>query len=134
LDAAREGVDGRATRDHDVGSRRAFRLMMVQQVHKHSRLNRRFMTPGVACRCFHCLHAFLAEQIAHWIDDDKTALCPLCGIDSVLSNNIDTLSDTLIQQLHAAYFGSSRKYTDAEWRRDLAEEQRHQRGAIVGGE
>ena len=106
----------------------------LQAVYEHSRLNRRFMTPGAACRCFHCLRGFAAEQIGQWIDDGQTALCPLCGIDSVLSNTIDALSDMLIQQLHAAYFGSSRKYTDAEWRKDLAEEQRHQRGAIVGGE
>ena len=106
----------------------------LQAVYEHSRLNRRFMTPGGSCRCFHCLLGVAAEQIGQWIDDGQTALCPHCGIDSVLSNAIDALSDTLIQQLHAAYFGSARAYNDAEWRKELAKERRHQRGAIPGGE
>jgi hypothetical protein len=106
----------------------------LNQIYEHSRLNRQFMTPGAACRCFYCQSAFPAEQIGQWIDEGKTALCPHCGIDSVLSSSADALSDSLIGQLHAAYFGSSRKYTDAEWRKELATERRHQRGAVVGGQ
>jgi hypothetical protein len=105
----------------------------LHRIYEHSRLNRQFMTPGVVCRCFYCLRTFSSEQIGRWVDDGNTALCPHCGIDSVLSSSADPLSDSLIQQLHTAYFGSSRKYTDEEWRRDLAEKQRGQRGAIVGG-
>jgi hypothetical protein len=106
----------------------------LQQIYEHARLNRQHMQPGVACRCFYCLHSFPADEISHWIDEGTTALCPYCSVDSVLSSSADPLSDALIQQLHAAYFGSSRKYTDEEWRRDLAGQPRRQRGAIVGGE
>lgn len=105
----------------------------LQQIHGRSRLNRQFMTPGAACRCFHCLKSFSAEQIGHWVDDGNTALCPHCGINSVLSGGANSLSDALIQQLHAVYFGSSRKYTDEEWRRDLNEKPRRRRSAIAGG-
>lgn len=37
------------------------------------------------CGCFYCLAIFQGNEIAQWIDDGKTALCPKCGIDSVLS-------------------------------------------------
>jgi hypothetical protein len=105
----------------------------LQQVHERSRLNRQSMAPGAACRCFYCLQAFPVERISRWTDDDKTALCPICGVDSVLSSSSDGLSDALIQQLHAAYFGSSRQYTDDEWQKDLAEQPEPRRKAIVDG-
>jgi hypothetical protein len=36
------------------------------------------------CGCFYCLKFFDASEIEDWIDKEQTALCPHCGIDSVL--------------------------------------------------
>lgn len=38
------------------------------------------------CGCFFCLKIFNPKEITDWIEDryDKTALCPNCGIDSVI--------------------------------------------------
>lgn len=36
------------------------------------------------CGCFHCLTVFQSPWISEWIDAGKTALCPACGIDSVI--------------------------------------------------
>jgi hypothetical protein len=89
----------------------------LQRIYQHSRLNRQFMVPGSACRCFHCLKEFPAEDVSHWTDRGKTALCPRCGIDSVLSNSADELTDDLIRRLQATYFvGPSKKFTAEEWR------------------
>jgi hypothetical protein len=103
-----------------------------QQICAHARLNRQHMAPGVACGCLYCLRSFPAEEITRWADAATTAHCPHCGVDSVLSSSIDPLSDTLIEQLHGAYFESSRKYTDEEWRRDPTEQQRRQRSTVAG--
>ena len=96
----------------------------LRQAYEHSRLNRRFMVSGADCRCFHCLHAFSAEQISrHWVDNGETALCPNCGVDAVLSGQADCLSDGQIGELHAAYFdGPSKKYTAEEWRAAVSAE------------
>jgi hypothetical protein len=88
----------------------------LQRAYAHSRLNRRFMVSGADCRCFHCLHAFSAEQISHWVDNGETALCPNCGVDAVLSGQADCISEGLIGALHAAYFEPSKRYTAEEWR------------------
>jgi len=89
----------------------------LRQAYEHSRLNRRFMVSGADCRCFHCLHAFSAEQISYWVDNGETAICPNCGVDAVLSGQADCLSEELIGELHAAYFdGPSKRYTVEEWR------------------
>ena len=71
----------------------------LQRAYAHSRLNRRFMVSGADCRCFHCLHAFSAEQISHWVDNGETALCPNCGVDAVLSGQADCISEGLIGEL-----------------------------------
>jgi hypothetical protein len=38
------------------------------------------------CGCFYCMRMFKPSEIKEWIDDDTTALCPLCGIDSVIGS------------------------------------------------
>jgi NAD-dependent SIR2 family protein deacetylase len=96
----------------------------LQRLYEHSRLNRQFMVPGSTCRCFHCLRTFEAEQINRWTDDGETAVCPCCGVDSVLSGSADHLTDELIRGLQANYFlGPSKKFTADEWRNALAREQ-----------
>lgn len=36
------------------------------------------------CGCYHCLETFEAIEVVDWTDQDRTALCPRCNIDSVL--------------------------------------------------
>jgi hypothetical protein len=96
----------------------------LSQAYEHSRLNRRFITPGSTCRCFHCLESFAGDQISGRTDDGETALCPHCGVDAVVSSAADRLSEGLIRQLRAIWFDApSRKYTAGEWRAALADEQ-----------
>ena len=38
------------------------------------------------CGCFFCKSLFSPLEIKDWIDGHSTALCPKCGIDSVLPN------------------------------------------------
>jgi len=40
------------------------------------------------CGCFYCLAIFSPEEIREWTEDDEgTALCPFCGIDSVIGES-----------------------------------------------
>ena len=40
------------------------------------------------CGCFFCLSIFAPSEINEWIEDTKgTALCPYCGIDSVIGES-----------------------------------------------
>ena len=44
---------------------------------------------STTCGCFYCKSIFRAEEVTDWTDDflDKlTALCPVCGIDSVIGD------------------------------------------------
>lgn len=41
------------------------------------------------CGCFYCLNIFNSNEIIEWIESDNppTALCPFCGIDSVIGES-----------------------------------------------
>jgi hypothetical protein len=41
---------------------------------------------GARCGCFYCKSIFAPSKIVEWVDDDDTALCPFCGIDSVIGS------------------------------------------------
>ena len=57
--------------------------------------------------CFYCLSTFLAERATQWADDDDTALCPVCGIDAVLSAATDSISPEALEQMHDRWFETS---------------------------
>lgn len=42
---------------------------------------------GSRCGCFYCLKIFDGIAIADWVDHGQTALCPHCGIDSIISEH-----------------------------------------------
>lgn len=39
------------------------------------------------CGCFYCLKIFSPRLIKDWCDDGKTAICPFCGVDSIIYDN-----------------------------------------------
>jgi len=38
------------------------------------------------CGCFYCMKTFLSAEIEEWTDNEQTAFCPRCGIDSVIGS------------------------------------------------
>ena len=70
----------------------------IVAAHKHSSNHREEIEQSSLCGCFYCLATFVPTEIHDWIDwppgtpDDlelecgTTALCPRCGIDSVIGS------------------------------------------------
>ena len=58
------------------------------------------------CGCFYCMKIYSPAEIAAWINDryGKTAVCPHCGIDSVLPGNRVTLSKDYLEKMHKVWF------------------------------
>jgi len=73
-------------------------MSTVLSAHKHSIHHRSEIARSQECGCFYCLHIFPPSEIEDWVDwppgtpEDKelelgtTALCPKCGIDSVIGD------------------------------------------------
>lgn len=60
------------------------------RAHRHSSHHREELLASEACGCFYCGAVFPPREVAEWIDKregvGQTALCPRCGIDSVLGS------------------------------------------------
>ena len=53
--------------------------------HKFSSNHKTELQKDKICGCFYCLKIFNPNEIKEWIKDSEgTALCPYCGIDSVI--------------------------------------------------
>ncbi len=56
--------------------------------------------------CYYCLNTFEVKKIKEWTDNGKTALCPFCGVDAVIPDEIDK---KILQNYHDQGFGSQMK-------------------------
>ena len=58
----------------------------VIDAHKYSSNHKTSILKDKRCGCFYCLKIFSPTKISEWIEDeqDETAICPFCGIDSVI--------------------------------------------------
>jgi hypothetical protein len=56
------------------------------EAHGHSRMHKEEIARSGMCGCFHCLGVFSPSRIEGWCDQGETALCPLCGADSVIGD------------------------------------------------
>ena len=60
---------------------------LVVSAHKHSSRHREEVLSSEIAGCFYCLETFAPADIVDWIDEnDSCALCPKCGIDSVIGS------------------------------------------------
>lgn len=77
--------------------------MDYKKIHKFSIYNRTSINKSKKCGCFYCGSIYESKEILNWIDADEsgigqTALCPKCGVDSVLGDNdVKIDSETLMK-------------------------------------
>src|SRR5215813_2702614 len=82
----------------------------VRDAHKHSSNHRAEVLGSGRCGCFYCCSTFSPESIREWVheaDDGQgqTALCPRCGIDSVIGENSGfELSETFLRKMKSFWF------------------------------
>jgi len=63
-------------------------LTDVVTAYKFSINNRSALMGDTLCGCFYCMKLFRPLEITEWIEDPGgTALCPYCGIDSIIGES-----------------------------------------------
>lgn len=78
--------------------------------HKHSSRHRAEIEMSARCGCFFCFRTFPSTDIKAWTDANQTALCPRCGVDSVIGiASKHRLDDAFLRQMHTHFFSSARK-------------------------
>lgn len=63
-----------------------FSLETLNAAHHHSANHKAELERSEVCGCFFCEKLFAVSTIEEWVDDSETALCPHCGIDSVIGS------------------------------------------------
>lgn len=58
--------------------------------------------------CYYCLEIFNSNEIVEYTDQGKTALCPKCSCDCLLSESSYQLSPELLQRANKYWFGNKK--------------------------
>ena len=76
----------------------------LQSAHSHSSHNREKIEISSQCGCFGCCRIFLSSEVEDYIDDGETALCPYCGVDSVIGDASGIqLSEEFLHSMHKCW-------------------------------
>jgi hypothetical protein len=84
--------------------------LLVQAAHQASSRHRAEIEKSTLCGCFRCLKTFPPGEIKEWIAEangTETALCPLCGIDSVIGDASGyELTDRFLSAMQQHWFAT----------------------------
>lgn len=76
---------------------------LISQAPIQSMKNRLAIEFTERCSCYSCMAVFAKEDIKEWTDQSTTALCPRCGVDSVLPQNYEIEE---LRNIHNYWFGN----------------------------
>ncbi len=87
--------------------------MNLNKIHSACGWHKEAILKSKNCGCFYCLSIFPPNEIVEWITEPKdcprgpgeTAICPKCGIDSVLPDTIEyDLTKGLLAAMKQQFF------------------------------
>jgi hypothetical protein len=96
--------------EEDHASRVARFPPAIRDAHRHSSNHRDEIASSTICGCFYCRSTFTPQAVTEWVDegpDDcgQTALCPRCGVDSVIGDRSGfPVTDEFLAAMNAHWF------------------------------
>lgn len=99
------------------------RIVDLEAAHKASSLHRTAIEASEVVGCFYCLKTYSPRKIEDWCDDDQTALCARCSIDSVIGSASGwPLTPEFLREMHRHWFERTVPWSDLQpteswWRR-----------------
>jgi hypothetical protein len=92
-----------------------YELKYLKKAHEHSIYNEEEILKSNICGCFYCISTFSPAEIEEICDTNSpkgsTAICPKCGIDSVLGSKSGYPVDdqAFLEEMRNYWFGESSK-------------------------
>ena len=83
------------------------------RAHKHSSRHREELMSSENCGCFYCLEIYNPQEITEWVYKNESrvgqcALCPKCGIDSVIGSASGyPITKEFLQEMYAHWFSAA---------------------------
>ena len=94
---------------------------LIKQAHQHSYNNKAELEKSKKCGCFYCEEIYDAKEVCDWVykgmgDEKDTALCPKCGIDSVIgdASGIDITPEFLKEMYEYWFENSDEAYSEED--------------------
>jgi hypothetical protein len=80
----------------------------LELAHKSCSSHKEELEKSKLCGCFYCLETFEPKEIIEYfeenLDSGETAICPKCGIDSVLSDKFPISDKSFLEAMQIYYF------------------------------
>ena len=77
----------------------------MEKIYRHSKNNIAEISKSKICECFYCKKIFAPNEIKNRLENENTALCPYCSVDSVLSDASGVeITKKLLEEMHKIYF------------------------------
>jgi hypothetical protein len=86
---------------------KAWTIPELNAFYSHSIRNEESILKSDFCGCFHCISIFPVADIKEMVvekDGSRTAICPICGIDSVLGDASVEINAELLEAMNEYYF------------------------------
>jgi len=78
----------------------------LEAAHTFSANHRQQIEASDLCGCFYCVKVFAPDEIQEWVDDGGTALCPKCGVDSVIGTRSGApITREFLMRMREVWFG-----------------------------
>lgn len=76
------------------------------EAHERCSKHRAEIEASQVAGCFYCCETYPPSAIDEWVDDDETAMCPKCGIDSVIgdSSGFPAGSRDFLKHMNSVWF------------------------------
>ena len=83
----------------------------VIKAHEFSSKHKDKLQKDSACGCFYCLSIFSASEIDNWLNEGSgTAICPYCGIDSIIGESSGfPITKEFMEKMNKYWFGKPGK-------------------------
>ncbi|WP_439500031.1 cytoplasmic protein [Bosea sp. (in: a-proteobacteria)] len=83
-----------------------FDLDTLVNAHKHCRRHRIEVSQSEVCGCFYCAEIIDPAEIRQWTDNNQTAICPRCGIDSLIGgkSGFPVADPAFLKAMHQHWF------------------------------
>ena len=76
-----------------------------EMAHRFSSHHRKELVKDKICGCFYCLKIYNPPEITDWCDNENTAICPYCGIDSVIGESSGfPITEQFLNGMHKEWF------------------------------
>jgi hypothetical protein len=77
----------------------------LENAHAHCTSNESALASSEVAGCFYCCQIFPPSQVTEFLEMERTALCPECGIDSVIGDASGfAITAEFLERMHDYWF------------------------------